>query len=32
MLLHFDDKYNSQIRKIRYDELFKQAELYFKNK
>ena len=31
-LLHFDDKYNSQIRKIRYDELFKQAELYFKNK
>jgi len=32
ILLHFDDKYNSQIRKIRYDELFKQAELYFKNK
>ncbi len=32
MLLHFDDKYNSQIRKMRYDELFKQAELYFKNK
>ena len=32
MLLHFDDKYNSQIRKIRYDELFKQAELYFENK
>jgi hypothetical protein len=32
MLLHFDDKYNSQIRKIRYDELFKQAELYFKKK
>ena len=32
MLLHFDDKYNSPIRKIRYDELFKQAELYFKNK
>ena len=31
-LLHFDDKYNSQIRKIRYDELFRQAELYFKNK
>ncbi|MBC8549274.1 MAG: hypothetical protein H8D23_06445 [Candidatus Brocadiales bacterium] len=31
MLLHFDDKYNTQIRKIRYDELFKQAELYFKN-
>ncbi len=32
MLLHFDDKYNSQIRKKRYDELFKQAELYFINK
>tara|TARA_B100001964_G_scaffold90654_1_gene101830 strand:+ start:1310 stop:2131 length:822 start_codon:yes stop_codon:yes gene_type:complete len=32
ILLHFDDKYNSQIRKIRYDELFKQAELHFKNK
>jgi len=32
MLLHFNDKYNSQIRKIRYDELFKQAELYFKDK
>lgn len=32
LLLHFDDKYNSQIRKRRYDELFKQAELYFKNK
>ncbi len=32
MLLHYDDKYNSQIRKRRYDELFKQAELYFKNK
>ena len=32
ILLHFDDKYNSQIRKIRYDELFKKAELYFKNK
>ncbi|MCP5003473.1 MAG: hypothetical protein GY941_05895 [Planctomycetes bacterium] len=32
MLLHFDDKYNSQIRKIRYDELFKQAELYFENR
>jgi hypothetical protein len=32
ILLHFDDKYNSQIRKIRYNELFKQAELYFKNK
>ena len=32
VLLHFDDKYNSQIRKIRYDELFKQAELYFENK
>ena len=31
-LLHFDDKYNTQIRKIRYDELFRQAELYFKNK
>ena len=30
LLLHFDDKYNSQIRKRRYDELFKQAELYFK--
>jgi hypothetical protein len=30
--LHFDDKYNSQIRKIRYDELFKQAEMYFRNK
>ncbi len=32
ILLHFDDKYNSQIRKIRYDELFKKAELYFENK
>ncbi|MBZ0108034.1 MAG: hypothetical protein K8F52_05155 [Candidatus Scalindua rubra] len=32
ILLHFDDKYNTRIRKIRYDELFKQAELYFKNK
>ncbi len=30
--LHFDDKYNSQIRKIRYDELFKQAECYFEDK